>query len=166
MPVIHLRASLPFVYSINMRQLLLGSLSCVALACTVAERPVEGPRATPLLKRVEAPHETVAEPAPADGTGPGLRPEQISNVVLGGHSSLGGCHAIQFSDAEARAGAVTLAWTIQPDGSVSEASLVHSSFDSTAFHDCVLESVRQLKFPASRASTEVGQWEISFTARR
>lgn len=164
--MINVPVTLPFVYCIIMRAMLLGSLSCLAIACGAVEQRAETPRVTPVSKSPQL-HNEPPPPAPTSSDeGPGLQPEQISDVVLERYSSLGGCHTIQFSNGDEVGGAVTLAWKIRPDGSVSDANLVRSSFSNSAFHDCVLGIVRQMKFPPAPGSTEVGQWQISFAARQ
>jgi hypothetical protein len=55
----------------------------------------------------------------------------------------------------ARAGAVTVGWLVDPDGSVAEVTLGRSTFASDLVNECVLSVARHVSFPASASSAQV-----------
>ncbi len=134
-------------------------------ACTTATLETSAPHSEParLAPAVAPVDDERIEPESAAAVE--LEPEDISLVVLGRYESIGGCHTVQYSGSSEAEGALTLAWKIRPDGSVADANVVDSSFGSSAFHDCVLSIVRDMHFPSSETSTEVGAWKISFAGR-
>jgi TonB family protein len=93
---------------------------------------------------------------------PILQHSQVQSVILGNYSSISGCHTIEYSGKVARSGRMTLAWVIEPDGSVSGARVVESSLRSNDFEACVLAVFQGLRFPPSREGMEVGSWQIAF----
>lgn len=52
-------------------------------------------------------------------------------------------------------GSVEVSWRITPEGSVSEVTLVHSSFDDEALDGCFLRRISRLDFAESDGPTEV-----------
>jgi TonB family protein len=153
------------------------SLSCAALAAYIgacacashAETEVKGPvlvaHASPLLGEPESDESLArAEPAPAPRKQRrrGLDSYQISEVVRSGYLAFGGCQALA-DGAQGREGVVTVDWLVRPDGSVSNVTVVDSSYQSAQVDDCVAAVAKGLRFPEADGSTRVA-WKVRFQA--
>lgn len=93
---------------------------------------------------------------------PILEHSQVHSVILGHFSSINGCHTVEYSGKVDQTGRMTLAWVIEPDGSVTRARVLESSLRSSDFKACVLAVFKGLRFPPSREGMEVGSWQIAF----
>lgn len=93
---------------------------------------------------------------------PILQHSQVHSVILGHFSSINGCHTVEYSGKVDQTGRMTLAWVIEPDGSVTRARVLESSLRSADFKACVLAVFEGLRFPPSREGMEVGSWQIAF----
>src|SRR5690606_3832097 len=58
---------------------------------------------------------------------PFLEHSQVHSVILGHFSSINGCHTVEYSGKTDQTGRMTLAWVIEPDGSVTRARVLESS---------------------------------------
>ena len=152
------------------------SLSCAALAAYIgtcacashAETEAKGPlllaRASPLLEEPVSESLTPTEPAPAPRKQRrhGLDSYQIAEVVRSGYLAFGGCQALA-DDGQGREGVVTVDWLVRPDGSVSNVTVVDSSYQSAQVDDCVAAVAKGLRFPEAAGSTRVA-WKVRFQA--
>jgi len=66
------------------------------------------------------------------------------------------CYDDELARSPGTSGKFTLAFTVEPDGHVSEATVGETTFDGDErLHDCVISAVLGWKFPASQDSTRV-----------
>jgi hypothetical protein len=83
----------------------------------------------------------------------GLSPEQVRRVVVAHQGALRACYEIEAQKDPSLRGGVTVAWTIDPSGSVTSASLAGSSIRNPRVEGCVVRQVRTWRFPTSEAPT-------------
>lgn len=135
-----------------------GSLGvCVltsSFGCSHEQPPPQAPPPAPVVARA-APRRV--EPKP------GLPTDQIKRVVEARYSAIRGCHTVEYSGRDSTGGTVLVDLAIEPDGTVSAASIVQSDYDSNAFQECVLGVTRSLKFPEAEGGTELS-WRFRFRA--
>ena len=121
---------------------------------------------SPLLTGEPAPDDAVAEAraevAPRKQRRRGLDSYQISEVVRSGYLAFGGCQALA-EDAQNQDGVVTVDWLVRPDGSVSNVTVVDSSYQNAQVDDCVAAVAKGLRFPEAAGSTRVA-WKVRFQA--
>jgi hypothetical protein len=161
-----------------MRKLLVLFASLLAFACSGAE-PAE-PRAPTRLvaKRIEQPRperrasvtakakvKAKARREPKPEPRRGLEQNQISSVVMSRYGEVNGCHAVGYGgDADAE-GIMVVGLMVEPDGSVSSANLVRSSFANPQVERCVLDVTKSLQFPVAGNATALN-WKFKFRARQ
>jgi len=87
--------------------------------------------------------------------GEGLAPDQIPPVLGASSAALDACFASSTAAAAGIAGQIRVAWTIGTDGAVTEASLVSSDFSDRQISDCILDEIRQLRFPSAAEPTRI-----------
>jgi TonB family protein len=91
-----------------------------------------------------------------------LNAEQIRRVVVRHEGAIRACYDTELvRDATVRGG-VTLAWTIDPEGTVTNASVVSSTIANARVERCVLRQVKSWRFPTSEASTGVASYPFVF----
>lgn len=92
----------------------------------------------------------------------GLSPEQVRRVVM---SHLGGVRACYETEAQRNpnlSGGVTVAWQIEPAGTVSSASVAGTTLGNPRVEGCLVRVVRGWKFPASETPTTVAGYPFKF----
>jgi TonB family protein len=77
----------------------------------------------------------------------GLDKDTIFKVVRRHQSEIKFCYERALASDQKLAGKVTVAWTIDPTGAVSEANLAESTLDNANVEACVLERIRRWRFP-------------------
>jgi hypothetical protein len=60
------------------------------------------------------------------------------------------------------AGGVTVAWQIEPPGTVSTASVLSTTLNNARVEGCVLRQVKLWKFPQSESPTRVDAYPFKF----
>ena len=103
------------------------------------------------------------EPVNAAG-GPrhGLSREAVDRAVTARQRSFGACYQAARLGDGTTGGTLALAWTIEPDGRVTDVQIVSSTLASPTLADCVLGAARALRFPAAHARTRVGHYPFVF----
>jgi len=81
----------------------------------------------------------------------GLDREVIMKVIKRHQNEIKFCYEAELQKNPALAGKIAVAWTIDPAGLVSEASVSESSMGNEAVEGCVLERIRRWKFPEPAA---------------
>jgi hypothetical protein len=84
----------------------------------------------------------------------GLNAEQIRRVVLAHKGALQACYEIEAQKDPTLRGGVTVAWTIDPSGGVTSASLAGTTIHNARVEGCVLRQVRAWHFPASDGTSQ------------
>jgi hypothetical protein len=84
----------------------------------------------------------------------GLSSEQIRRVVVAHQGALQACHEIEAQKDPNLRGGVTAAWTIDPSGAVTSATLAGSTLHNARVEGCVLRQVRTWHFPSSDAVSQ------------
>jgi len=79
----------------------------------------------------------------------GLSAEQIRRVVMAHQGALRACYEMEAEKDPTLRGGVTVAWTIDPTGSVTSANLAGTTIRNQRVEGCVLRQVRTWRFPAS-----------------
>jgi hypothetical protein len=102
-----------------------------------------------------------AAPANAPHTG-GLSPEQVRRVVMGRIGAVRACYEGEAQKNPGLKGGVTIAWSIEPGGSVTSASLAGTTLNNPRVEGCVLRQVRTWRFPSSDAPTTVAGFPFKF----
>jgi hypothetical protein len=59
-------------------------------------------------------------------------------------------------------GSVTLAWQIEPGGTVTTASIAGTTMSNPRVEGCLLRQVQRWKFPTSELPTTVGSFPFKF----
>jgi hypothetical protein len=84
----------------------------------------------------------------------GLSPEQIRRVVRAHTGALQACFEIEAQKDPTLKGGVTVAWSIDPSGSVTSANLASTTMHNARVEGCVLRQVRTWHFPVSDGSSQ------------
>jgi hypothetical protein len=79
----------------------------------------------------------------------GLSAEQIRRVVMAHRGALQACYEMEAQKDPTLRGGVTSAWTIDPGGTVTSASLAGTTIHNARVEGCVLRQIRTWHFPAS-----------------
>lgn len=129
--------------------------------------------ATPQPARAEdpLPHVVIGEPSgpPMVRLGPSpddcpsagcLDRELIKRVIKTQSPRMRHCYERALQQDPRAQGRVTARFDIEPDGTVSEATLIRSDIQDTGFQDCVLMSLRRLQFP--KRDQSVGKVTITY----
>ncbi|HEY2515490.1 MAG TPA: AgmX/PglI C-terminal domain-containing protein [Polyangiaceae bacterium] len=92
----------------------------------------------------------------------GLSGEQIQRVVRAHLGALRACYESEAQRNPNLKGGVTMAWQIQPDGSVASPQVASSTLNNPRVEGCVVRQVRGWHFPASETPTSVPSFPFSF----
>jgi outer membrane biosynthesis protein TonB len=95
----------------------------------------------------------------ADGS---LSKEQINKVVKAHLAGVKYCYEKELQHKTSLSGGVDIFWVIQPDGSVSKASVKSSTMNDTAVEGCIVRQVKQWQFPKAPAQTTVTRYPFIF----
>jgi hypothetical protein len=92
----------------------------------------------------------------------GLSTEQVKRVVAAHKGAIHACYDFEASRTSAPPGTLEMNWTIAPDGSVSEASIVFSTLYDERAEKCILRQVLGFRFPGSGSPTQVESFPFRF----
>ncbi|HVZ71036.1 MAG TPA: AgmX/PglI C-terminal domain-containing protein [Polyangia bacterium] len=95
----------------------------------------------------------------ADGS---LSKEQINKVVRAHLAGVKYCYEKELQHKSGLSGGVDIFWVIQPDGTVSKASVKSTTLGDTATEGCILRQVKQWQFPKAPGQTIVGRYPFIF----
>jgi hypothetical protein len=95
----------------------------------------------------------------ADGS---LSKEQINKVVRAHLAGVKYCYEKELQHKQSLSGGVDIFWVIQPDGSVSKASVKNTTLNDSATEGCILRQVKQWQFPKAPGQTIVGRYPFIF----
>jgi hypothetical protein len=125
------------------------------------------PKSATLVPLSASPH-VVEAPTVEEETlegGPGLTPEQVSEVLINRSSlAVGGCHAVEYSGRLPEPGFVVVDLAIERSGHVRSARVAESSYQQGTLPQCVASVTRELSFPSAPGETEVS-WRFDFKGR-
>lgn len=86
----------------------------------------------------------------------------IQQVVLRRASAIRACYEAQLQIHENLAGKVTVRWTINLEGLVEGASIVESTLGNSAVEQCVLQTIRRMRFDPPEGGVCIVQWPFVF----
>jgi hypothetical protein len=89
------------------------------------------------------------KPDTIGGWGGGLSREQVRRVVVANAGAVQACYEIEAQKDPALRGGVSIQWTIDAGGDVTDANLASSTLHSPRVEGCVLAQVRTWHFPSS-----------------
>ncbi len=92
----------------------------------------------------------------------GLSPEQVRRVVMAHTGALRACYESEAQRNPQLRGGVTIAWQIDPGGSVTGASLAGTTLGNPRVEGCILRQVKTWHFPTSDAPTTVASYPFRF----
>lgn len=92
----------------------------------------------------------------------GLSQEQIRRVVLAHVGAMRACYETEAQRNPGLKGGVTLGWSIDAAGNVSNASVVRSTLGSPRVEGCLLRQVQRWKFPTADLPSTVGDYPFKF----
>ena len=95
----------------------------------------------------------------ADGS---LSKEQINKVVRAHLAGVKYCYEKELQHKTSLSGGVDIFWVIQPDGTVSKASVKSTTLGDVATEGCILRQVKQWQFPKAQGQTIVGRYPFIF----
>jgi hypothetical protein len=91
-----------------------------------------------------------------------LSKEQINKVVRAHLAGVKYCYEKELQRKTSLAGGVDIFWVIQPDGTVSKASVKGSTMSDAAVEGCIVRQVKQWQFPKAPGQTIVGRYPFIF----
>jgi outer membrane biosynthesis protein TonB len=119
-----------------------------------------GPKALPLLENVNI------GPGVASGPGVvnegGLTSEQVRRAVMAHTGALRACYETEAQRLPQLRGGVTVAFTIEANGSVSQATVSASTLQNTRVEGCLLRQIKSWRFPESDPATTVTGYPFRF----
>lgn len=92
----------------------------------------------------------------------GLSPEQVRRVVIKHAGALRACYESEAAKNPSLKGGISVAWQIDPSGSVSGAQLKQSSLSNPRVEGCVLRQIKSWSFPATDSPTTVAEYPFRF----
>jgi hypothetical protein len=92
----------------------------------------------------------------------GLSPEQVRRVVMAHTGALRACYEAEAQRNPQLRGGVTVAWQIDPGGTVTTASLAGTTLSNARVEGCIVRQVKTWHFPASDAPTTVASYPFRF----
>jgi hypothetical protein len=104
----------------------------------------------------------VAVGAGASAARGGLSPEQVRRVVMAHIGAVKACYESAAQVNPGLKGGVTVAWQIDPGGSVTSASVAQSSLGNPRVEGCITRQVKNWKFPSSDSPTTVAGFPFKF----
>lgn len=91
-----------------------------------------------------------------------LSKEQVYKVVKAHEAGVKYCYEKELQHKASLAGNVDVFWVIQPDGTVSKASIKSSAMNDAAVEGCIVRQVKQWQFPKAPGQTIVGRFPFVF----
>lgn len=95
-----------------------------------------------------------------------LEPQKIREVIGRQQASLSDCFDASLERQPAFNGSVTLLFAIEPDGSVSQTSVLQSDLADCEVVRCLRAQLAQLSFPAPEGGAVMVQYPISVASQR
>ncbi|MBX3185769.1 MAG: AgmX/PglI C-terminal domain-containing protein [Labilithrix sp.] len=92
----------------------------------------------------------------------GLTQEQVRRVVMAHLGAVRACYESEAQRNPSLKGGVTVAWQIDPGGSVTSASLAGSTLSNPRVEGCVVRQVKGWRFPSSETATTVAGFPFKF----
>jgi hypothetical protein len=112
---------------------------------------------------------TVVAATSADGSVQGndgeLSKALVSSVVRAHLASVKACYDRAHAKDATLQGALSLDWTIEPDGRVSRATVASSTLNSSDVENCILRQVTHWVFPKATRTTQVTRFPFAFKDR-
>lgn len=93
-----------------------------------------------------------------------LSAEQIQSKMRERVASMAACYELSPARAAAKAGELTVDFTVEANGTVSAGSVTHDTIVDKVLDQCVLGVVRATAFPKADLSTDVS-WPLRFGER-
>lgn len=87
---------------------------------------------------------------------------QIRSVVLRRAGAIRACYEAQLQIHDSLAGKITARWTINMEGRVDGASMVSSTLGNTSVEQCILRTLRRMRFEKPEGGVCVVQWPFVF----
>jgi hypothetical protein len=91
-----------------------------------------------------------------------LSMEQIRKVVMAHKAGVQYCFEKELQHKPGLGGGIDMAWTIQPDGTVSKANVKNTTMGDAAVEGCIIRQVKQWQFPKAAAQTGVARFPFVF----
>ena len=91
-----------------------------------------------------------------------LSKEQVYKVAKAHFAGVKYCYEKELQHKANLAGGVDIFWVIQPDGTVSKASVKSSTIGDSAVEGCILRQIKQWQFPKAAGQTIVGKFPFVF----
>lgn len=92
----------------------------------------------------------------------GLGADQVRRVVSAHVGALRACYEKELQRNPKLIGRVTLKWGVEPEGTVSAASIASSTLANPAVESCLVRQVRSWHFPAAQSPTVVNAYPFLF----
>jgi TonB family protein len=150
------RTRSPYLYAMVSR--CFGSLALLAVACAPASCPPCEANAPAPPCAISASPQTpaVLVPATGDATGETRTREVIASVVARNRHLVRACYDAGRAKDPRLAGTLTIHFTIDPQGKVTEASVVdaRTTLKAGEVHRCALDALRTISFPPSSRGFE------------
>ncbi len=86
----------------------------------------------------------------------------IQSVVLQRAGAIRACYEAQLQIHDALTGKITVRWTIDQEGRVSDANMTDTSIGNSAVEQCVLRAIRNMRFAKPEGGICVVQWPFVF----
>lgn len=93
----------------------------------------------------------------------GLSAAQVQRVVMAHLGALRACYESEAQRNPSLKGGVTVAWTVEPSGSVSGASLAGSTLNNPRVEGCIVRQVKGWRFPSADSPTPVAGFPFKFS---
>ncbi len=93
----------------------------------------------------------------------GLSQAQVQRVVMAHLGAVRACYETEAQRNPSLRGGVTVAWTIDANGSVSGASLASSTLGNPRVEGCVVRQVKGWRFPSADGPTTVSGFPFKFS---
>jgi TonB family protein len=92
----------------------------------------------------------------------GLSAEQIQRVVRAHMGAVRACYEIEAQRNPGLKGGVTVQWSIDPSGAVTNASVASSTLSNARVEGCLVRQVKNWKFPGADTATVVSGFPFKF----
>lgn len=92
----------------------------------------------------------------------GLSQEQVRRVVMAHLGAVRACYESEAQRNPSLKGGITVAWQIDPSGSVTSASIAGSTLSNPRVEGCVVRQVKGWRFPTSETPTTVAGFPFKF----
>ncbi len=86
----------------------------------------------------------------------------IQEVVKSHSSEIRNCYEAELLDNKNLRGRIGLSWSILPNGSVADVAIKENTLNNQAVESCVMDNVRQWKFPAYEAKSNRDKTAVDY----